>query len=123
VPSGSMTENSASTQDQDSGQILDVLPQPAASRPRTQLQDNIVKPKKYMDGTIRYDCLGLLSPREPQSLLEALTDVHWKDAMDEEFLALMKNKTWHLVPPQQAQNIVDCKWVYKVKQKSNGSID
>jgi hypothetical protein len=52
-----------------------------------------------------------------------LTDVHWKDAMDEEFLALMKNKTWHLVPPQQAQNIVDCKWVYKVKQKSNGSID
>jgi hypothetical protein len=43
--------------------------------------------------------------------------------MDEEFSALMKNKTWHLVPAHQAQNIVDCKWVYKVKRKADGTID
>jgi hypothetical protein len=43
--------------------------------------------------------------------------------MDEEFLTLVMNKTWHLVPSQQMQNIIDCKWVYKVKQKADGTID
>jgi len=37
--------------------------------------------------------------------------------------ALMKNKTWHLVPPQKGMNIIGCKWVYKVKRKADGSLD
>jgi hypothetical protein len=52
-----------------------------------------------------------------------MNDSRWKQAMDEEFSALMTNKTWHLVPAAQATNIIDCKWVYKVKRKSNGTID
>lgn len=43
--------------------------------------------------------------------------------MDHELSALMKNKTWHLVPPQGHKNIIDCKWVYKIKKKSDGTID
>ncbi|WVZ94141.1 hypothetical protein U9M48_040073 [Paspalum notatum var. saurae] len=43
--------------------------------------------------------------------------------MDAEFDALQRNKTWHLVPPSHGQNLVDCKWVYKIKQKANGTID
>ena len=44
-------------------------------------------------------------------------------AMDEEYHALIKNKTWHLVPPHLSKNIIDCKWVYKIKKKSDVSID
>jgi hypothetical protein len=36
---------------------------------------------------------------------------------------LMNNKTWHLVPYEQGKNIIDCKWVYKIKKKTDGSID
>jgi hypothetical protein len=43
--------------------------------------------------------------------------------MEEEFSALMKNGTWHLVLASQASNIIDCKWVYKVKRKADGTID
>jgi hypothetical protein len=43
--------------------------------------------------------------------------------MDHEFDALIKNHTWHLVPPKEGANIIDCKWVYKVKRKYDGSID
>jgi hypothetical protein len=43
--------------------------------------------------------------------------------MDDEYGALMKNKTWHLVPPQPDKNLIDCKWVYKLKRKVDGSID
>jgi histone deacetylase 1/2 len=47
----------------------------------------------------------------------------WHDAMDIEYEALMKNKTWHLVPPQKGRNIKDCRWVFKVKRKADGSLD
>jgi hypothetical protein len=42
-----------------------------------------VKPKKFTDGTIRYDKLRLVSTREPQYLQATLGDEHWKRAMDE----------------------------------------
>jgi hypothetical protein len=43
--------------------------------------------------------------------------------MDSEFSALAQNKTWHLVPLVPGPNLIDCKWVYKVKRKADGSID
>ena len=43
--------------------------------------------------------------------------------MDEEYTALMRNKTWHLVPNRKGKNIIDCKWVYRIKKKADGSID
>jgi hypothetical protein len=35
----------------------------------------------------------------------------------------MRNSTWHLVPLQQGRNVIDCKWVFKVKHKVDGSLD
>lgn len=35
----------------------------------------------------------------------------------------MKNDTWHLVPPKKGTNVIDYKWVYKVKRKADGSLD
>jgi hypothetical protein len=52
-----------------------------------------------------------------------LQDKDWKKAMDDEFLALQRNRTWHLVPPQKGRNIIDCKWVYKIKRKQDDRLD
>jgi hypothetical protein len=43
--------------------------------------------------------------------------------MDNEFSALQRNKTWHLVPPAKGRNVIDCKWVFKIKRKADGTID
>jgi hypothetical protein len=43
--------------------------------------------------------------------------------MDLEYSALMNNKIWHLVPYEKGENIIDCKWVYKIKRKVDGSIN
>jgi hypothetical protein len=40
-----------------------------------------------------------------------------------EFSALQANQTWRLVRPVPGANIIDSKWVFKVKQKSDGSIE
>jgi tRNA U38,U39,U40 pseudouridine synthase TruA len=42
--------------------------------------------------------------------------------MNEEFDALKKN-TWRLVPSHEGKNIIDCRWIYKIKRKSDGSIN
>ena len=54
---------------------------------------------------------------EPTTVSSALDDPKWKKAMDEEYSALMRNKTWHLVPNQKGKNIIDCKWVYRIKKR------
>jgi hypothetical protein len=89
--------------------------------PGTCLRHGIRKPKIYTDGTMRYGLLA--STGEPSNHHEALGNSQWKNAMNQEFSALLKNKTWHLVPRQQGANIIDCKWVYKIKKKADGSID
>ena len=91
------------------------------SRVMTRLQKCIRNPKIRKDGTIPYGMLCISG--EPAKLSDALKDPKWKKAMDEEYGALMKNKTWHLVPGQRGKNIIDCKWVYRIKRKANGSID
>ena len=79
------------------------------------------KEKTYTDGTVRY---GLsCTSNEPENLQVALANPDWKIAMDEEYRALVENKTWHLVPFQQKINLIDCKWVYRIKRKADGTID
>jgi hypothetical protein len=99
--------------------------QPAAvppnAPPKTRLQGGIRKPKIYNDGIVRYAYLS--TSGEPYNLQEALSTLHWKAAMHEEYDALMKNKTWRLVPPQPGRNLIDCKWFYKIKHKADGSVD
>jgi Reverse transcriptase (RNA-dependent DNA polymerase) len=43
--------------------------------------------------------------------------------MNQEITALQNNNTWQLVSPPPDQNIVRCKWVYKIKRKVDGSIE
>lgn len=69
----------------------------APTHPVTRLQRGISKPKQYTDGTIRY--ANSVTIAEPATLWDALCDRNWKQAMDNEYEALMRIKMWHLVPP------------------------
>jgi hypothetical protein len=104
-------------------QVLDLSVPAVVAYSHTHLQSNIVKPKVFTDDTVHYDRFGMLATCEPQTVIKALQDKNWKAAMDEEILALQRDDTWLLVPADQAQNIIDCKWVFKVKQRADGNID
>ena len=43
--------------------------------------------------------------------------------METEYSALQDNKTWRLVPLIPGVNIIDSKWVFKIKQISDGSLE
>jgi hypothetical protein len=43
--------------------------------------------------------------------------------MDNEYNALLKNKTRYLVSPKLGSNVIDCKWVYRIKKKADATVD
>ncbi|GKD69233.1 putative ribonuclease H-like domain-containing protein [Tanacetum coccineum] len=59
---------------------------------------------------------------EPTSFTVANNSPEWRQAMKEEYDALMKNGTWSLVPRASNTNVVDGKWVYRLKRDKNGAI-
>ncbi|CAH9123810.1 unnamed protein product [Cuscuta epithymum] len=95
---------------------------PVESPPRriiTRSMNNIHRPihKLNLNSTV-----SSVSP-EPCTVKEALSDPNWRHAMSEEFNALIKNGTWTLVSRTGQENIVGCKWVFRTKRLSNGTID
>lgn len=60
---------------------------------------------------------------EPSSYREAIRDPLWQDAMAEELTALHQTHTWDLVPLPPGKRTIGCRWVYKIKTKSDGSIE
>ena len=47
---------------------------------------------------------------------------NWKLTVEEELKSMADNDTWQLVEPPQGRKIVDCKWVFRLKYNSDGSI-
>lgn len=92
-------------------------------RPITRAQHGIHRPKTYTDGTVRWCQLANTVSEEPSTVDEALGYTKWVSAMDAEHQALLRNKTWRLVPLPKGKHVIGCKWVYKVKRKADGSID
>jgi histone deacetylase 1/2 len=85
-----------------------------------------LKKKERTDGTIAWTTARSdpeLLRTEPRDHCAALASPHWRAAMESEYTALQRNKTWRLVPPRAGLNIIDCKWVFKIKHKSDGSIE
>ena len=60
---------------------------------------------------------------DPETFAEALRNPDWDAAMDEEYRSLMANDTWALVPLPKGRKLVRCKWVYKTKSASYGSVE
>jgi histone deacetylase 1/2 len=96
---------------------------PPAQHPATRLQRGITKPKLYTYGTVRWCNVATTSSDEPSTVAAALEDKNWVIAMDSEYQALLRNKTWKLVPRSKGKNIIGCKWMYKIKKKVDGTID
>jgi hypothetical protein len=95
---------------------------------RTRSMSNIVQQWQLTDGRIRYPtpqalvAASSLAICEPTCYSNAIPIPKWRNTMQTEFNALLQNQTWSLVPPHPSQNIVGCKWVFKLKRKVDGSI-
>jgi hypothetical protein len=63
---------------------------------------------------------------DPTTVDEALTSEEakeWRESMDDEIRSLKSYHTWTVCLLPNDRKAVDCKWVYKLKTKSDGSVD
>lgn len=94
-------------------------PQPIRTHPmQTRSQKGIFKPKKRFCVTKH----PLPETVEPTNANQAIKKPEWKEAMLDELNALKKNETWDLVLPPPNRTIVGCKWVFKIKRNSDGTV-
>ncbi|KAJ0805739.1 putative RNA-directed DNA polymerase [Helianthus annuus] len=105
---------------------------------------NVSVPKKFQDfvlnSNVKYDINKVVNyaflsadnvsfisklskSTEPSSYIEASRNPKWVEAMNLEMEALMRNNTWELVDLPSGRKPIGCKWIYKIKYKSNGEIE
>ena len=84
----------------------------------TRAKNGIFKPKQFLN--MSFLCETLL---ESTTIADALSHPKWKQAMNSKFQALIKNDTWDIVPYIANMNVVTNKWVFRVKYKSDGSVE
>jgi len=55
-------------------------------------------------------------------ILQAMNHPQWLHAMQYEYHALVQNNTWTLTSLPDGANLVGCKWIFKLKYNSDGSL-
>ena len=63
---------------------------------------------------------------EPQTFKEAMSTPEapsWKEAINSEIDSIMQNHTWELVDLPKGSKPLGCKWIFKRKLKTDGTVD
>lgn len=81
------------------------------------------------NASVRANHVGLLAAitdmSEPTTVREALNSPDgekWKQAMIDEYNALIENETWELTELPAGRKAIDTKWVYKLKRDGDGAV-
>jgi histone deacetylase 1/2 len=77
----------------------------------TRAKTGNLKPKAY------------LYVLEPTTVKAVMSDSKWLAAMQLEYKALMDNKTWSLVPLPPHKKATGCKWVFRVLENPDGTVN
>ena len=84
------------------------------------------KPTEPEQITFAYALTAASALTEPQTFEEAQASpdaAKWRKAMDEEYDSLIENKTWSLVRLPSNRNAINVRWLFKIKQKGDGTIE
>lgn len=84
----------------------------------TRSKNNICKPIQKLTFTTQLT----RDITEPTTLAQATRDPRWCSVMVEEYSALISNGTWTLVPPACVSNMVGCKWIFRLKRHTDGTV-
>ncbi|KAF0730466.1 hypothetical protein Ae201684P_021834 [Aphanomyces euteiches] len=62
-------------------------------------------------------------PKTYKAAMESGNAGKWSEACKAEIKSLLENKTWDVVELPEGRKAIGCKWVFKIKERADGSID
>ena len=77
----------------------------------------------HLSPSQKFFSLSISALVELTSYTQAVKHEEWREAMNTEITALELNKTWTIVDLPASTHVIGCKWVYKVKLKSDGALE
>lgn len=91
----------------------------------TRSKDGTLKPRIFFSTKypLHSALLRELDMDEPSSFTQASKSSNWRNAMNDEFNALIQTGIWTLVPHLPHMHVIDCKWVFKTKRKADVTIE
>ncbi|KAL0551660.1 hypothetical protein IC582_010749 [Cucumis melo] len=104
----------------DQSSISDDSPEPTPDTPprrSTRVREPLIHLQDY------HCFFTIISLVEPTSYQEASTDPLWQKAMNDELQALEKTHIWDYVDLPPGKRLIGCKWIYKIKTHSDGTIE
>lgn len=100
------------------------------NKPPKYLQDYVCNNTHHWCNLISYESFAkdiVVCPsrnlQEPKNYKEASEDPNWMEAMNKELSVLALNNTWDIVDLPHGKKPVGCKWVFKIKLKSDGTLE
>lgn len=86
--------------------------------------ENRLRPINEVSALISMAMISIQSePRSYQEAIESIESEKWLKAMKEEIDSLSVNNTWILVQKPLKQKVIDCKWVFKIKNNPDDTIE
>nr|GFC48363.1 hypothetical protein [Tanacetum cinerariifolium] len=79
-----------------------------------------VRTRRQLANSCLFSCL--LSSIEPANVAEALRDVDWISAMQEELDQFARLKVWRLVPRPKGKFVIKTKWIFKNKKDESSFV-
>ncbi|GJR72386.1 ribonuclease H-like domain-containing protein [Tanacetum coccineum] len=117
IPTLAQTQSHAQTVDSPTPIPINNSSQTMPTHPMvTRAKAGIFKPLE------RINCHVTTTSPLPRSHVHALRDPNWKEAMLDEYNALITNKTWVLVPRPANVNVVRSIWLFKHKFNADDSL-
>nr|GFA23654.1 hypothetical protein [Tanacetum cinerariifolium] len=79
-----------------------------------------VRTRGQLPNSCLFSCL--LSSIEPANVAEALRDVDWVSAMQEELAQFARLKVWRLVSRPEGKSVIKTKWIFKNKKDESSLV-
>ncbi|PNY08246.1 hypothetical protein L195_g004761 [Trifolium pratense] len=84
----------------------------------------ILSEERTIQGCPHFKFLAAINTEQERTYFaEAVRDVLWRKAMEAEIEALQNNGTWTIASLPPGKKALGCKWVYKIKYNSDGTIE
>lgn len=126
-----MYDSSTSTSLPTSGESGGIIPLRMIKKHRTEtrydpnLTDFLIELDDF-DKLNEYVICHLLREDDPKTIEEIMNSVDagfWKEAINNELESINHNETWELVDMRRGCKLISCKWIFKRKLRTNGSIE